>query len=156
MIYLSNSTRKYRVNLGALKRRAATLLAAAGETDSSLSIALVGDAAIRRLNRDHRGKDRATDVLSFPLHAPRAKRSAQRDGRDVPERMLGDVAISLDRAAFQAAEYDAKLDAEVQRLLIHGILHLLGHDHEAPAERARMQREERRLAASIGLRWPYS
>lgn len=152
MIYLSNSTRSHRVNLAALKRHAASLLAATGEPGASLSVALVGDRAIRRLNLAHRGKDRATDVLSFPLIDPRAKR---RRAHDAPERLLGDVVISLDRAALQAAEYDATLDAEVQRLLIHGILHILGHDHEKPAERARMRREERRLAASIGLTWPY-
>jgi probable rRNA maturation factor len=117
-----------------------------------LSIALVGDRAMRRLNRRYRGEDRATDVLSFPLlHAPAMRRGA----RAARERMLGDVVISLDRAASQAAGYDANLAAEVQRLLIHGILHVLGHDHEKPPERARMRREERRLAHAIGLTWPY-
>jgi probable rRNA maturation factor len=153
VIYLSNSTHRHRLNPGMLKRCAARLLAAVGEPASSLSIALVGDRAIRRLNRAHRGQDRATDVLSFSLAEPAAR---GRRASDAPERMLGDVVISLDRAARQAAEYDASLAAEVQRLLIHGILHLLGHDHEIPRERVRMVREERRLAASIGLSWPYA
>lgn len=142
MIYLSNSLRKHRVNERALRRGARALLAAAGASDTSLSIALIGDRAIRRLNRLHRGQDRATDVLSFV-------------GSPGPEPLLGDVAISLDRAARQAAGYGATLDAEVLRLLIHGIVHLLGHDHQTREERARMVRVERKLARAVGLRWPY-
>lgn len=149
MIYFSNSTTRHRIERRALERTAQALLKGVGENGASLSIALVGDAAIRRLNREHRGKDRPTDVLSFPL-AP--KRGGK---KDAPERLLGDVVISLDRAAVQAAAYDASLEAEVQRLLIHGILHLLGHDHHAAGERVRMVTRERRLAALIGLPWPY-
>jgi probable rRNA maturation factor len=69
--------------------------------------------------------------------------------------MLGDIIISVDAAVRQAADYDATLDAEIGRLLVHGVLHLLGHDHEEAGERARMRREERRLARCIGLAWPY-
>ncbi len=72
-----------------------------------------------------------------------------------PELLIGDVIISLDVAARQAAAYDVPLIAEIERLLVHAIAHLLGHDHEQPRERARMLREERRLAAAIGLAWPY-
>lgn len=176
MIYLRNSTRKHRLNLRALKKTAQALLVAAGERGSTLSLSFVGDDAMRRLNLASRGKDRTTDVLSFPLVAPRgtpkrprtsvkgirAKASRAGDGAGrveladlVPERMLGDIVISVDRAARQAADYDATLSAEISRLMIHGVLHLLGHDHEEARERAVMQREERRLARSIGLEWPY-
>jgi probable rRNA maturation factor len=151
VIYISNSTTRHRIDRRALERTAKTLLKGVGENDASLSIALVGDAAIRRLNRKHRGKDRPTDVLSFPLAGPK-----RRGKKTEPERLLGDVVISLDRAAVQAAAYDASLAAEVRRLLIHGILHLLGHDHHAAGERTRMVAQERRLAALIGLPWPYS
>ncbi|MGH7708124.1 MAG: rRNA maturation RNase YbeY, partial [Vulcanimicrobiaceae bacterium] len=68
----------------------------------------------------------------------------------------GDIVISLDTAARQARGYEATLDAEIDRLLIHGILHLLGHDHEAPADAAAMRRNERRLARAIALPWPYA
>jgi probable rRNA maturation factor len=67
---------------------------------------------------------------------------------------LGDVVISMDTAARQARAYGVSLIREVERLLIHGILHVLGHDHEEPAERARMTRAERRLAKAIGMPWP--
>ncbi len=162
MIYLRNTTRKHRLLLRAIERHARELLEAVGESGASLSVSFVGDAAIRRLNREHRGQDRATDVLSFPLLEPRvAKRraasrpSAPFEAPGAPERLLGDVVISLDTAARQARAYDAPLQAEVERLLIHGLLHLLGHDHEEPRERARMLLEERRLAAILGLPWPY-
>jgi probable rRNA maturation factor len=187
VIYLRNTTRKHRFAPRAIARAARALLAAVGEPDASLSLSFVGDAAIRRLNREHRGKDRATDVLSFSLYEPvvrkggpgrykgtpalrvcapptRKARGAPRlrpselpgsGAQRAPERMLGDIVIGVDTAVRQARAYDATLRAEVERLLIHGLLHLLGHDHETPRERARMVREERRLAAAVGLPWPY-
>ena len=69
--------------------------------------------------------------------------------------MLGDIVISVDTAQAQAAAYDASLEREVERLLIHSVLHLCGHDHMEPDERDVMEREERRLAAAIGMPWPY-
>lgn len=129
------------------------MLAAIGRPTAALSVSFVGDAKMRRLNREHRGKDRTTDVLSFPLFERFAAPKRARDGE--PELLLGDIVVSVDVAARQAAAYDAALDAEIERLLVHGVLHLLGHDHELPRERAAMQREERRLAAAIGLAWPY-
>jgi probable rRNA maturation factor len=123
-----------------------------------VSLSLVRDAEMRELNRAHRGIDRTTDVLSFPLHEPGA---FARNGRTRPreraagERMLGDVVISVDAAQAQAAGYGAPLEREVERLLIHGLLHLCGHDHVAPGERRAMEREERRLAEVIGMPWPY-
>ena len=147
MIYYRNDVKRSGVDGRALKNAAQRLLAAVDEGDSSLSLTLVNDAEIRALNREHRGKDRATDVLSFPMIGD----------RDVsPERMLGDVVISVDTARRQAAEYDAPLAREIERLLIHGILHLLGHDHEEAAERAAMESEERRLADAIWMPWPYA
>jgi probable rRNA maturation factor len=97
---------------------------------------------MRRLNRDWRGKDRPTDVLSF----------AQREGAGgAPRGLLGDVVISVDTARRQAAERAAPLAHELDRLLIHGVLHLLGYDHEhSAAEARRMQRRERQLARRLG------
>ena len=69
--------------------------------------------------------------------------------------MLGDIVVSIDTAARQAADYDAPLEREVERLLIHSVLHLAGHDHLEAGERRRMEAEERRLAAAIGMPWPY-
>lgn len=147
MIYFNNATRKSGVDSRALKRVAEQLLGAVDERGSSLSLCLVNDRAIQDLNRMHRGRDRPTDVLSFPLV----------QGADLrqTERMLGDVVISVETARRQAADYDATLQDELHRLLIHGILHVLGHDHEEAAERLKMEREEKRLAEKIGMPWPY-
>ncbi len=153
MIYLRNATRKHRIAERRIARSTRALLAAVGRPDATLSLSFVGDAAMRRINREHRAKDATTDVLSFPFYEPFRvpKRPTARD----PELLLGDIVISVDVARRQAAAYDATLDDEIERLIVHGIAHLLGHDHEEPAERARMVREERRLAGAIGLAWPY-
>jgi probable rRNA maturation factor len=153
VIYLRNSTRKHALPLRRLERSARRLLAATGRPDASLSLTFVGDAAMRRVNREHRGKDRTTDVLSFPLFEPFAVPRRALAGH--AELLIGDIIISVDAAARQAAAYDAKLEAEIERLLVHGVAHLLGHDHEVPRERARMVRAATRLAKAIDLPWPY-
>jgi probable rRNA maturation factor len=136
------------------------LLAEIGETGSSVSLTFVRDPKMRALNHAHREKDAPTDVLSFPIYPPDAfdRGGATRPRARVAgeaERMLGDIVVSVDTAARQAADYDAPLEREVQRLLIHSVLHLAGHDHLEPGERARMEAEERRLAAAVGMPWPY-
>lgn len=148
MIYYRNDVRGSGVDGRGLVATARRLLDAVGEPSAGLSLSLVSDDAIRSLNRSYRGKDAPTDVLSFPLD----------DGgtpSDTRERLLGDVVISVETARRQAAQYDASLQRELYRLLIHGLLHLKGHDHELAAERRIMQREERRLADAIALPWPY-
>ncbi len=139
MIRLRDDVGDADIKVRRLKSDAQTLLHATGRTDSELSILLTDDAHMRELNRTHRGKDKATDVLSFPGEGA----------------MLGDVVISVDTARRQAADYDAPLQNEINRLLIHGVLHVLGHDHHEPAERAAMEAEERRLASAIAMPWPY-
>ena len=162
MIYLDNRTRGSGLDTRALARVLKRLLAEIGEAGSSVSLTFVRDPAMREINRDHRGKDAPTDVLSFPLHPPEAfdrcgpTRPALRQAQDDGERMLGDIVVSVDTAARQAADYDAPLEREVQRLLIHAVLHLAGHDHIEPGERAVMEAEERRLADAIGMPWPYA
>jgi probable rRNA maturation factor len=122
-------------------RRGRRLLAALHLSDAELSLVLVSDPVMRALNRQWRGADRPTDVLSF----------AQAEGPGgAPPGLLGDVVISVDTARRQAAERAAPLGAELDRLLIHGVLHLLGYDHErSPAEARRMQRRERVLARQL-------
>jgi probable rRNA maturation factor len=148
VIYYRNDVRRSGIDGRALTATAQRLLVEVGEADSALSLSLVSDNAIRALNLEYRGRDAATDVLSFPLD-PAPKSS-------VPEPLLGDVVISVETARRQAAAYDASLQREIYRLLIHGLLHLMGHDHEALGERRTMQREERRLADAIALPWPYA
>lgn len=126
----------------AIRADARRLLRLLGETGAELTVSLVDDATIRTLNRDYRRHDRSTDVLAF----------AMREGERVPgdESVLGDVVISLDTAARQARRRRAPLACELRALLVHGVLHLLGYDHErSPAEARRMRAAERRLAAAL-------
>jgi len=144
-IHYRNEVRGSGVDARALKAAMRTLLETLGERDASISLTLVDDATIAKINKEHRGKDTPTDVLSFPLEPePFAN-----------ERLLGDVVISIDTARRQAQDYDAPLQRELERLMIHGVLHVLGHDHMEPDERAVMEAEEKRLAAAIGMPWPY-
>ncbi|HEY0381936.1 MAG TPA: rRNA maturation RNase YbeY, partial [Candidatus Elarobacter sp.] len=180
MIYLQNRTRGAGLDTRALAGVLERLLAEIGERGTSVSLTFVRDAEMRELNREHREKDVPTDVLSFPLYPPEAfdrtgatrpagwriLRQAQDDigdpddgvGQardDRPERMLGDIVVSVDTARRQADAYDAPLAREIERLLIHAVLHLAGHDHLETAERTVMEAEERRLADAIGMPWPY-
>jgi probable rRNA maturation factor len=159
-IHYRNDVRDSGVDARALKRALRKLLANVDQSDAAISLTLVDDAAIRALNREHRGKDKPTDVLSFPLEPPPQHASHVGDPKSLkgvgpPERLLGDIVISIDTARRQAAGYDAPLQRELERLVIHGLLHVLGHDHMEPDERAVMEAEERRLAAAIGMPWPY-
>jgi probable rRNA maturation factor len=120
-----------------LRRQAVRLLRELGCPNAELSIALVDDAAIAALNARYRGVAGATDVLSFSLLEGA---HAERRGA-----LLGDVVVSLETAAVQARRARRTLDDEVLRLLIHGTLHLLGHDHERDDEARRMRAEERRV-----------
>lgn len=109
--------------------------------EAELSIALIGDAEMRGLNARYRGKDRPTDVLSFAL-----------DATPVPGQpcLLGDVVISLDTARRQAATRGVPVADEVRVLLAHGVLHLLGYDHErSPAEARRMFAKQRALVRAL-------
>lgn len=123
-----------------LRRRARAHLRALGRDGAGLSILLAGDAELRRLNRRWRDVDRATDVLSFPAHDPAGS------GPD-----LGDLAISLDTAARVAARAGRSLDAELDRYLVHGLLHLVGFDHERAADARAMAEAEDRLLRSEGM-----
>lgn len=125
------------VDVDALIADGEQLLAAVARADAELSVVLCDDAFIRPLNAEWRGKDQPTDVLSFP----------QDD-----DAVLGDVVVSAETARRQAAELGHALEVELRALLIHGVLHLLGHDHEGDPEAARrMAAEEVRLHRALGL-----
>lgn len=126
-----------------LRRLARAALGELGEHGSELSIAVVGDTAMQRLNRDYRRKDRTTDVLAFALR--------EGEGTAVQEPgLLGDVVISVPTAERQALEHGHSLDHELCELLVHGVLHLLGYDHEtSPAEARRMFAKARALVTAI-------
>jgi probable rRNA maturation factor len=130
-----------RADLTLLRARARRILRALGHSRSELSIALVDDGEMKRLNGAWRGRPRATDVLSFSL--------VEGEQSDYRGQMLGDVVIGIETAARQARERHRSLDDVVSRLLIHGVLHLLGHDHEQDDEARVMRAAERRLSTAI-------
>lgn len=106
-----------------------------------VSVMLTGDEELRRLNREFRGKNRPTDVLSFP--APDPLKGHQP--------VAGDLAVSVETAVRQAAEFGHPLETELQILLLHGLLHLGGYDHEA--DEGQMARKEAVLRKQFGLEW---
>lgn len=168
-------------------------LAREGWRDGEVSVTLVGDAAIRDLNRRYRGVDAPTDVLAFPLLEPEELARRRPAGAVPPEAappeegeagplppswhpdggegpagagdappfrgdaaaglplLLGDVIISLERAAAQAADYGHSLEREVSFLAVHGTLHLLGHDHDTPDAEAAMMAATEGILAHLGL-----
>ena len=126
-----------------LRRAARAQLEALGQAHRELSVSLVSDRAIRRLNKAHRNKATATDVLSFPQEEPAVARRGKGP--------IGDVVISLDTALTQAEEGGWTLAKELERLLAHGLLHCLGFDHQAPADSKKMARAEKALLGRDGL-----
>ena len=113
--------------------------------ESELSILLTDDAGIQEINRDHRGKDKPTDVLSFPQNEF-LRPMVPDNGHDLG--LLGDVIISIDTAERQAAQRKRPLLDEIRFLLAHGVLHLLGYDHMDPEEKREMTAMTRRLVAA--------
>lgn len=126
-----------RVDRRLLRRRAARVLRALDQGAAELSVTLTDDDGIAALNASYRGKAGPTDVLSFSLL----------EGVFTALRgpLLGEVVIGVDVAARQARRARRSLDDEVARLLIHGVLHLLGHDHMREVQARRMRAEQRRL-----------
>lgn len=114
-----------------------------------ISVSIVDNAEIRQINRQFRGIDRATDVLSFPqLTFAEGEEPEKNESGEV---LLGDVIISLERAREQAAEYGHSLLREIAFLTAHSMLHLLGYDHMEPEEEAEMFRRQREILILAGF-----
>ena len=144
-VHLQSQVRRIMFDQARLKRSARAILADVGETSAELGILFVNDRRMRRLNRLFRGKDHTTDVLAFAMREA-CKPHVARLAPDV----LGDVVISVPTASRQAAEAGRSLDEELDWLLVHGILHLCGYDHELSEKEARrMHRRERMILRSI-------
>ena len=132
-VFVRSRVRRVVIQDSAVRRLLQQLLKIIRESDSEVSIEFVGDAQMRRLNREYRGNDRTTDVLAF----------AFREAGGPPSTMLGDVVVSIPMAERQAESLGHSLSEELVRLLIHGVLHLVGYDHERSKADARsMKRKE--------------
>ena len=134
MIEIVNRQRRQKIVLQPWKEMAEKMLQAIGSQQSSATIAFVSDKTIRELNNQFRGIDKATDVLSFP---------AEEDDN------LGDIAISVDTAATQCAENGLTLNEEIAQLMLHGLLHLSGYDHET--DNGEMNRFELKLRKQLKI-----
>ena len=144
-IHMQSQVRRITFDQARLERSARAILSDLGETSAELGILFVGDQRMRGLNSRYRGKDRTTDVLAFAMREARTPRISRR----TPD-MLGDVVISVPTACRQAMEAGRSLDEELAWLLVHGILHLCGYDHErSEREARRMHRRERMIRRSI-------
>lgn len=129
------------------------------ETDISIPevreihLVLTDDAQIRVINREYREKDKATDVLSFPQFHPKEISGRSRRKLDAPSPYLGDLVISTETTLKQAEEFGVSKRAELARLIVHGVLHLCGYDHEKvpAAEAQRMRRRERYIRGKLSV-----
>ena len=134
MVEVVNRQRGKKIDTEAWSRFAVQALDAIGNPGSSATIAFVSNQRIRNLNRQFRKIDRATDVLSFPAEE---------------ETNLGDIAISVETAAAQAKENGLRFETEIAQLILHGLLHLSGYDHET--DNGEMNRLELRLRKKLGI-----
>ena len=129
-----------------LLRLVEAVLAEVGESSAELGVSFIGDRRMRKLNRRFRRKDRSTDVLAFAMREARAPHVSRLRGGQ-----LGDVVISVPTALRQARSGRRSVDEEVAALLVHGMLHLCGYDHErSEAEARRMHRRERMVLHRLG------
>ena len=129
---IANRQRRVPIAVSRLARAVARALAAVGRPGGTVDVAVVDDAEIRRLNARYRGIGRRTDVLAFPLEAP-----------DAPGQLLGQIVVSADTARRQARRLHVPLALELDLLVTHGTLHLVGYDDRDPLEADLMHRRER-------------
>ena len=141
MIEIINRQRRHKVPAKRWREFATGALKVIGAGNRDATIVFVSDAAMRKLNRQFRGKDFATDVLSFPSQPETFEADTATN--------VGEIVISLDRAQAQAKENGLTLVNEVEQLILHGLLHLCGHDHET--DRGEMNRLELKTRKKVGI-----
>lgn len=142
-VHLKRHAKHLEVDPAAVKRYARAVLRSQDVGEGVLCLVLTDNVRIRELNARYRSKDRATDVLAFPGDVDADPFLPPPPGARVEPRYLGDVVVSVERAVEQAPRFHNDPESELARLVTHGILHLLGHDHHTPAEGRRMKAAER-------------
>ncbi len=123
-------------------------LASGNQPDSELSLVFTDDAAIKELNNDWRDKDKPTNVLSFPAFPIKPGQA--------PGPMLGDIVIALETVVREAEDEEKSFDHHLTHLIVHGVLHLLGYDHETDDEAEEMEQLERKILARLAIPDPYA
>ena len=143
---IDNRQRQVRVDRRTVSRLVDLILEDQGRGEADLAVVFARDAMVRDLNASYRDVDAPTDVLAFAME----DRPEPGGGDpDELETVLGDVVISVDRAAEQAHRYKKTVESELLKLVAHGVLHLLGHDHETSEERTRMRNLENRYLRTL-------
>ena len=148
-VHVQSHVRRVMFNQAHVDQLAQTILSAVEASSEELGILFVGDRRMRGLNRRYRGKDCTTDVLAFSMRNARLPYPLR-----LTPGLLGDVVIAVPTATRQAKQGKRSLDEELTVLLVHGILHLCGYDHDRNEREARrMHRRERKILRSL-VRWP--
>ena len=141
MFEVINCQRKIKIETPDFQVFAGKIIEIVAETkNKSFTVAFVSDRRMRELNKTFRGKNSTTDVLSFPFEA---------DEFETESENLGDIIISLEQAARQAEENNLDLETEIKQLILHGVLHLCGYDHEIDA--GEMNAKEIKLRVKLGI-----
>lgn len=141
MVEIINNQRKIKLERQTFQKFAETAAFKIPETENkSFAVAFISDRKMRKLNDEFRGKNATTDVLSFPFEADEFETGAG---------FLGDIVISVEQAAKQAAENDLTLEQEIKQLILHGVLHLCGYDHET--DNGEMNQRELELREILGI-----
>lgn len=144
MILIKNRQRKIKVDTKQLEQDAQKVLTVLRYADFDLAIVLTSSNTIRKYNREYRHKDKATDVLSFPFH-PQLQAGERIKPKTEEDKNLGDIIIAPDYVQKDAPRWGHTFEQRMRVLLVHGICHLLGYDHEEEAEYKVMHRKEKAL-----------
>lgn len=142
-IEIKNRTR-VKIDLSAIEKYADKILGSTRKyADCELSITFIGDRSMQELNEKYRGKGQPTDVLSFSMM------DDDEDGDKLESNLLGDVVIAPRQAMADAIEEKVSFNNKLKELVLHGILHLMGHDHETPSDARKMDQQRKKILGSI-------
>ena len=143
MIIIKNTQRTYQINKKELERVIAQVLTTVGYPEYDLTVWLTTNSTIRKYNKQFRGKDKATDVLSFPYYE--TKKPGMLPKQSIHEPILGDIMLSPDYINKHLSDWGHTFEERIVILIVHSICHLLGYDHETDNDYATMAQEEKRL-----------
>ena len=148
MINIRNSQRKIKIDIDAIERDAQTILDALDYRDFDLGIWFTSNATIHKYNREYRHKDKPTDILSFPYHT-QLKAGERIKAKSEDDKNVGDLIIAPEYVMHDLPKWDTTFEKHMQRLLVHGICHLLGYDHIKDEDYKIMKRKEDQLLKKL-------
>jgi rRNA maturation RNase YbeY len=153
MITIRNTQRKIKINVVQLKKDAQTILDALKYSDFDLGIWLTSNTMIHKYNKEYRHKDKPTDILSFPYHTE-LKAGERIKAKTEEDKNVGDLIIAPEYVMHDVPKWNTTFEKHLQRLLVHGICHLLGYDHIEDADYKIMHRKEMALLKKLSARSP--